>query len=45
MTAGHETETEVEDLGVDREIDNSESFADLYQRLDRLVAELEAVPA
>lgn len=45
MTAGHETETEIEGLGMDAEIDNAGSFADLYQRLDRLVAELEAVPA
>lgn len=44
-TAGHETETEIERVGVDAEIDNASSFAALYERLDRLVAELEAVPA
>lgn len=40
--AGHETETEIEQVGIDAEIDNSGTFADLYDRLDRLVAELEA---
>jgi hypothetical protein len=44
-TAGHETETEIEGVGVDAEIDNSGTFADLYERLDRLVTELETVPA
>jgi hypothetical protein len=44
-TAGHETETEIEGLGADAEIGNSGTFADLHERLDRLVAEWEAVPA
>jgi hypothetical protein len=44
-TAGHETETEIEGVGVDAEIDNSGTFAALYERLDRLVTELETVPA
>ena len=39
---GHETETEIGRLDVDAMIDNSGSFDDLYERLDRLVAELEA---
>ena len=39
---GHETETEIGRLDVDAVIDNSGSFDDLYQRLDRLVADLEA---
>lgn len=43
--AGHETETEIEGVGADAEIDNSATFAALYERLDRLVAEMEAVPA
>jgi dephospho-CoA kinase len=38
----HETETEIGRLDVDAVIDNSGSFDDLYARLDRLVAELEA---
>jgi len=44
-TAGHETETEIEGVGADAEIDNSGTFAALYERLDRLVAKMEAVPA
>jgi hypothetical protein len=44
-TAAHETETEIGQVDVDAEIDNSGSFEELYQRLDRLVAELEAVRA
>ena len=39
---GHETETEIGRLDVDAVIDNAGSFDDLYERLDRLVAELEA---
>ena len=37
---GHETETEIGRLDVDAVIDNSGSFDDLYERLDRLVTEL-----
>jgi hypothetical protein len=44
-TAGHETESEIGQLDVDAEIDNSGTFEDLYARLDRLVAELEAARA
>jgi dephospho-CoA kinase len=40
---GHETETEIGRLDVDAVIDNAGSFDELYERLDRLVAELEAV--
>jgi dephospho-CoA kinase len=39
---GHETETEIGRLDVDAVIDNSGSFDALYERLDRLVDELEA---
>lgn len=42
-TADHETETEIGALGPDAVIDNSGSFGELYARLDRLVAGLEAV--
>ena len=38
---GHETETEIGRLDADAVIDNSGSFGDLYEALDRLVAELE----
>jgi hypothetical protein len=44
-TAGHETETEIDQLDVDAVIDNSDTFEGLYERLDRLVAELEAARA
>jgi hypothetical protein len=44
-TAGHETETEIGQLDVDAEIDNSGTFEELYERLDRLVAELEVARA
>ena len=44
-TAAHETETEIEGVGADAGIDNSGSFAVLYQLLDRLVSDLEGVPA
>ena len=39
---GHETETEIGRLSVDAVIENARSFEELYERLDRLVAELEA---
>ncbi|HJR54697.1 MAG TPA: hypothetical protein VJ982_13410 [Gemmatimonadota bacterium] len=42
---GHETETEIGRLEVDAVIDNAGSFDELYARLDRLVAELEAARA
>jgi hypothetical protein len=42
-TTGHETETEIGQVGVDAEIENSGSFEELYQRLDELVAGLEAI--
>jgi dephospho-CoA kinase len=42
---GHETETEIGRLDADAVIDNAGSFDELYARLDRLVAELEAVGA
>ncbi|HYO47589.1 MAG TPA: hypothetical protein VEY33_12965 [Gemmatimonadota bacterium] len=41
-TSDHETETEIGQVEVDAQIDNSGSFEDLYERLDRLVADLEA---
>lgn len=44
-TAGHETETEIESVGVDAEIENSSTFAALYEKLDRFVAERKVVPA
>jgi hypothetical protein len=44
-TAGHETETEIGQLEVEAEIDNSGTFEELYGRLDRLVAELEIARA
>lgn len=37
---GHETETEIDRLGADVEIVNAGSFEELYERLDRLVADL-----
>ena len=41
-TAGHETETEIEHVDVDLQIENSGTFEDLYELLERLVADLEA---
>jgi len=41
-TAGHETETEIEGVDVQAVIDNAATFDDLHDRLDRLVAGLEA---
>jgi hypothetical protein len=41
-TSEHETETEVGQVDVDAQIDNSGGFEDLYSRLDRLVADLES---
>ncbi|MGH7566618.1 MAG: hypothetical protein ACREK2_07290 [Gemmatimonadota bacterium] len=40
-TAEHETETEIGQVDADAQIDNSGTFADLYEWLDRLVADLE----
>ena len=39
--SGHETETEIGQVDVDAEIDNSGSFEDLYHKLDALIAGLE----
>lgn len=39
---GHETETEIGRLDADLVIDNAGSFDELFEQLDRLVAELEA---
>lgn len=41
-TARHETETEIEHVDVDAQIENSGTFEDLYDLLERLVAVLEA---
>jgi dephospho-CoA kinase len=40
-TSGHETETEIGQVDVDAQIDNSGTFEDLYERLDRLLADLQ----
>ena len=40
--SGHETETEIGQVDVDAEIDNSGSFEDLYRKLDQLIAGLES---
>ena len=44
-TADHETETEIDRLEAEARIANAGKFEELYARLDRLVAELGAVPA
>jgi dephospho-CoA kinase len=44
-TSVHETETEIGQVDLDAEIDNSGTFEDLYARLDRIVADLEAARA
>lgn len=41
-TTEHETETEIGQVDVDAQVDNAGTFEDLYERLDRLVADLEA---
>lgn len=44
-TADHETETEIDTLEAEAVVENGGTFEELYERLDRLVAGLEAVPA
>ena len=44
-TGDHETETEIDRLEAEARIANAGTFEELYARLDRLVAELGAVPA